>query len=456
LSKIGIEEILETIEIISEQKLNIRSVTLGVNILGCASSNLKETTECIKQKILEYAPDFIKTASYIEKKFSVPIINKRLTVSPVALLLEPFHDRAEDAGLEIALALDKACKESNIDLVGGYTALVARGISRGSEALIKSIPKVLSTTTHVCSSLEVGRTTVGINVDAINMAARAVKETSILTGGIGNARFVTLSNAPSDIPFMAAGFYGLGEGQSSLNVAISGPGVIHSIIKKGNNLTFNELAEEIKKASFKISRVGQLIGKEIVHEMGGKIKMGSIDLSLAPAPEEGESIAEIIEKMGIEKIGGAGSIAALAILTDAIKKGGLMGASIAGGYSGAFIPVSEDLGMVRAARSGSITVQLLEAMTSVCSTGLDMVAVPGDTTWQTLAAIMMDEIAIGVYTNKTTGVRILPIMGTKPGDVVELGGLFGKAVVMSVPNISSVKFVQRGGNIPPPTFSNRN
>lgn len=456
MSKIGIDEVLETIEIISEQKLNIRSVTMGINILGCASSNIKETTECIKRKIMEYAPNFINTASYIEKRFSVPIINKRLTVSPIALLLEPFSDRAESAGLDIALTLDSACKESGIDLVGGYTALVARGISRGSDALIKSIPKVLSATTHVCSSLEVGKTTVGINVDAINMAAKAVKETSILTGGVGNARFVALSNAPTDIPFMAAGFYGLGEGESSINVAISGPGVIQSIIRKGNGLTINELAEEIKKASFKISRVGQLIGNEIAHAMGGKVKMGSVDLSLAPAPKEGESIAEIIENMGIEKIGGAGSIAALAILTDAIKKGGLMGASIAGGYSGSFIPVSEDLGMIRGSRRGNVNIQLLEAMTSVCSTGLDMVAVPGGISWQTLAAIMMDEIAIGVYTNKTTGVRVLPIPGTRPGDIVELGGLFGKAIVMSVPDISSAKFIQRGGNAPPPTFSHRN
>ncbi len=456
MSKIGIDEVLETIEIISEQKLNIRSVTLGINILGCASNNIKETTECIKSKILSYASNFINTASYIEKKFGVPIINKRLTVSPIALLLEPFSENAEGAGLEIALALDSASKESGIDLVGGYTGLVARGISHGSEALIKSIPKVLSATTHVCSSLEVGKTTVGINVNAVNMAAKAVKETSILTGGIGNARFVVLSNAPTDIPFMAAGFYGLGEGEASINVAISGPGVIRSIVKKGVNLSINELAEEIKKASFKISRVGQLIGNEITKSMGGKVKMGSVDLSLAPAPVEGESIAEIIESMGIEKIGGAGSIAALAILTDAIKKGGLMGASIAGGYSGSFIPVSEDLGMVRASRRGNINIHLLEAMTSVCSTGLDMVALPGDISWQTLAAIIMDEIAIGVYTNKTTGVRLLPIPGTRPGDEVELGGLFGKAVVMSVPNISSSKFVQRGGNVPPPTFSHRN
>jgi len=377
-------------------------------------------------------------------------------VSPVALLLEPFSENAESVGLEIALALDSASREAGIDLIGGYTGLVARGISHGSEALIKSIPKVLSATTHVCSSLEVGKTSVGINVDAINMAARAIKETSILTGGMGNARFVVLSNAPSDIPFMAGGFYGLGEGEASINVAISGPGVVRSIVKKAINLRFNELVEEIKKASFKISRVGQLIGNEITKSMGGRVKMGSVDLSLAPEPTEGESIAEIIEGMGIERIGGAGSIAALAVLTDAIKKGGLMGAAMAGGYSGSFIPVSEDLGMVRAARRGDINIHLLEAMTSVCSTGLDMVAVPGDVSWQTLSAIIMDEISIGVYTNKTTGVRLLPIPGARPGDEIELGGLFGKAVVMGVPNISSSKFVERGGTVPPPTFSYRN
>ncbi len=455
MSKISIDEVLETLQIISEQKLNIRAVTLGLNVLDCAGSSYHETSSCLKRKIKAYAEKFIKAAEEVENKYGLPITNKRITISPVYFLLERYPlSLARKAAYQIGKSIDEAAKEAGIDLIGGFTALASKRLTKGGRALLEELPNVLKDTEHLCSSVEVGRTNSGINVDAIILAAKALKKASYLTKGKAGARFVVLANAPSDIPFMAGGFHGPGEGDSAVNVAISAPGVIGAVVKNSKNKKMHELSEEIKKISFKVSRAAQLIGSEIASKINSEL--GSIDLSLAPAPEEGESVAAVIREMGIDSAGLPGSIAALALLTDAIKKGGIMGAMFVGGYSGAFIPVSEDLEMSEAAKKGFITIPMLQAMSSVCSTGLDMVAIPGETSWETIASLMLDEVAIGVFTNKTVGVRLLPVPGALPGDEIELGGLFGKTYVMKVLESKDKSFIRRGGRIPAPTFSHRN
>lgn len=457
---ITLKDVLETIDMISLQHLNIRTVTMGINILDCMDVDPDRMVEKVKNKIMKKAENFVKKAEAIERKYGIPIVNKRITVSPISLLLPPLLngrsiEEVMDVGVELAKGLDEVAVIVGVDFIGGYTALVHKGITPGDEALIKSIPKAISSTEHVCSSVNIASTKTGINVDAAILMSRVIKDLSKLTkNGIGNAKLVTFANAPEDNPFMAGGFHGVGEPECTINVGISGPGVIKAVVERSDGLNFRELSEAIKRVAFKITRAGELIGREMAKELG--VNFGIVDLSIAPAPFPGESVAEIIESMGISSCGSHGSTLALALLVDAVKKGGAMASSFVGGLSGAFIPVSEDLGMLRAVRRGSIGLDKLEAMTSVCSSGLDMIAIPGDTPSETIAAIILDEMAIGVFTNKSVGVRIIPVPGAKPGDEVEFGGLFGRTIVMDVKPYSSSKFVLRGGQIPPPITSLRN
>lgn len=454
MSKVSIDEVLDTIEIISEQKLNIRAVTLGVNVMGCASRSVEDVERCLRERLAPLASRFVEAAEEVEKRYGVPIKNKRITVSPVYLLLEPLGGSAS-AGVRVARALDEICEDSGIDLLGGYTALAPRGMSSGARALVESIPEAISSTRHVCASVEVGNTRSGINVDAANLSAMAVSRLAqVSSDPAAPARVVALANAPPDVPFMAGGFHGTEGPDRVINVAISGPGVVAKAVREHSGGPVEELYEEIKRASFKISRAGQLIGKAIAGELG--VSMGSVDLSLAPAPEEGESVANIIEGMGVERTGLPGSVFALALLTDAIKRGGAAGVEFVGGFSGAFIPVSEDLGMSDAARRGFVNIHTLMAMSSVCSTGVDMVAIPGDTPWEAISGLILDEAAIGVMNGKSTGVRVIPVKGGRPGDEVELGGLFGRAVVVDIRSGDVSGLVKRGGRSPAPVHANRN
>lgn len=459
---ISLKEVLETIDMLSLQHLNIRTVTLGISLLDCIDPNFQRMEEKVYDKITKKAENFVKIADGVGRKYGIPIVNKRITVTPISLLLGPIVaergiEVAENKGIQLAKVLDRAAKEVSVDFIGGYSSLVHKGTTPGDEALINSIPKALSTTEHVCSSVNIAGTKSGINVDAAIKMGKVVKELSELTsdrGGIGNAKLVTFANAPEDNPFMAGGFHGIGEHEDTLNVGISGPGVIRSVVEESKELDFRGLSEAIKRAAFKITRAGELIGKEIADELN--VKFGIIDLSLAPAPYPGESVAEIIEVMGIASCGAPGSTAALALLTDAVKKGGAMASSFVGGLSGAFIPLSEDEGMVMAAERGSITLEKLEAMTAVCSSGIDMVTIPGDTPPETITGIILDEMAIGVFTNKSVGVRIIPVPGAKPGDGVEFGGLFGSSIVLPVKDFDVSKFISRGGQIPSPVSSLKN
>ncbi len=459
---ISLKEVLETIDMLSLQHLNIRTVTLGISLLDCIDTDFEKMKNKVKEKIVSKAENFVKIADSIGRKYGIPIVNKRITVTPISMLLSPFSISSntrdvENKGVKLAQTLDSAAKEVSVDFIGGYSALVQKGMTPADKALINSIPNALSITEHVCSSVNIADTKSGINVDAAILMGETVKKLSELTSdkkGIGNAKLVTFANAPPDNPFMAGGYHGIGEHECTLNVGISGPGVIRSVVEESKGLDFRELSERIKKAAFKITRAGELIGREIAKELN--VKFGIIDLSLAPAPFAGESVAEIIEAMGISSCGSHGSTLALALLTDAVKKGGAMASSFVGGISGAFIPLSEDLGMVRAAERGSISIDKLEAMSSVCSSGLDMITIPGDTPPETITAIILDEMAIGIFTNKAVGVRIIPVPGAKPGDVVEFGGLFGKSVVIPVKKFSVVEFVKRGGQVPPPITSLKN
>jgi len=454
------EDIIETVNMLSEQRLNIRTVTLGISLLDCITQDIDTTIELVHAKLLRGAGNFVNTCKAMEKKYGIPIINKRITVTPISFLLEPQVarvglKRATKDATKLAKALDKYASEVEVDLIGGYSALVQKGITGGAQALIESLPNALSSTVHVCGSVAVADSKSGINVSAIISMGKVIKQLSEVTDkGFGNAKLVTLSNPPIDNPFMAGGFHGIGEDEMAINVGISGPGVIKNVVHKSRGVDMMTLAENIKRAAFKITRVGELVGREVSKSMG--IKFGAVDLSLAPSPNENESVAEIIEEMGIGSTGMHGSTAALALLTDAIKKGGVMGASSVGGLSGAFIPISEDLGMMRAVSNGSITLDKLEAMTAVCSTGIDMVALPGDTKPDEISAIILDEMAIGVYTNKSTGVRVLPIPGQKAGQRVNFGGLFGQSMIIPVKKFAVSEFIQRGGRIPPPITSLRN
>jgi len=452
------EEIVETYEMLSLQHLNIRTITVGINLLGCLDKDLNRVKSLIYTKVVETALRLKKAVKKVEAKYGVEIVNKRIAVTPIAILLEPFAEGRDVAkvGLELATALDNAAKDGGIDYIGGYSALVHKGFTKGDIALIESIPEVLSSTNRVCSCVNIASTRTGINVDAAMKMGEVIKKTSELTAdrkGVGCAKLVTFANAPEDNPFMPGAYHGLGEPEVSVNVGISGPAVIKAIVEKNQDLDLRQLADLVKRTAFKVTRVGELLGREVATLMG--VQFSTVDLSLAPTPKQGESIANILEAMGLERCGAPGTTAALMLLTDAVKKGGSMATTFVGGLSGAFIPVSEDAGMVEAVKAGALNLEKLEAMTAVCSAGLDMIAVPGDTSAETLAGIILDEAAICVANDKPGGVRIIPVPQAKAGEFVEFGGLLGSTVVMEVNRFKPDRFVRRGGQIPAPIYSFR-
>lgn len=447
-------EILQTIEMIDQQHLDIRTITMGISLRDCAHPDISVCCGKIYDKITRYAEKLVITGEQIEKEFGIPIVNKRISVTPIALVADSCE--TEDY-VPIAKALDKAAKAVGVNFLGGYTALVHKGFTNGDRKLINSIPEALSSTQLVCSSVNVATTRAGINMDAVAQMGRIIKKSAELTaadGGLGCAKLVVFANAVEDNPFMAGAFHGEGEPECVINVGVSGPGVVHSALSACRGLPFDDVAETIKKTAFRITRMGQLVAQEASKRLG--VPFGVVDLSLAPTPEIGDSVADILEEMGLESVGTHGTTAALALLNDAVKKGGVMASSHVGGLSGAFIPVSEDAGMIRAAEKGLLTLEKLEAMTCVCSVGLDMIAVPGDTTAETISAIIADEAAIGVVNNKTTAVRIIPVPGKGVGESVSFGGLLGSAPIMPVHPSSSAAFIARGGRIPAPLNSLKN
>lgn len=442
------QEILETIRMIENYHFDIRTVTMGINLLDCAGPDLKTISQKIYAKIMKLASKLVETAHLMEKNYGVPIINKRIAVTPISLVAQ--STKAEDYST-LAQTLDRAAAELGIDFIGGYSALVHKGATPGETKLIESIPAALSSTQKVCSSVNLATTKAGINMDAIYQMARVIKKAAELTStqqGIACAKLVVFANAPEDNPFMAGAFHGSGEGEAVINIGISGPGVVKAAIDRLPDCDFRTLAEEIKRVAFKITRVGELVGRKVSERLN--VPFGIVDLSLAPTPTVGDSVANILEAMGLERCGAPGTTAALALLNDAVKKGGAMASSSIGGLSGAFIPVSEDAGMIDAVKAGALSIEKLEAMTSVCSVGLDMIAVPGDTSAETIAAIIADEMAIGMINNKTTAVRIIPVPGKTVGDQVDFGGLLGSAPIMPVRAFNSERFVRRGGRIPAP------
>lgn len=442
------QEILETIQMIENYHFDIRTVTLGINILDCAAPDLQTVSRKAAAKILRLADKLVATVQLMERTYGIPIINKRIAVTPISLVAQ---SATTDDYFELALMLDEVAAKLGVDFVGGYSALVQKGTTTGDSKLIASIPRALSSTNKVCSSVNLATTKAGINMDAVYQMAGVIKEAAELTkdrGGLACAKLVVFANAPDDNPFMAGAFHGIGEGESAINIGISGPGVVKAAVERLPDCDFRTLTEEIKRVAFKITRVGELVGRKVSENLA--IPFGIVDLSLAPTPAIGDSVADILEAMGLEKCGCPGTTAALAILNDAVKKGGAMASSAIGGLSGSFIPVSEDAGMIAAVQAGALSIEKLEAMTCVCSVGLDMIAVPGDTSVETIAGIIADELAIGVINNKTTAVRIIPVPGKKVGEMVEFGGLLGSAPVMAVNKFSPARFVRRGGHIPAP------
>ncbi|HOM22558.1 PFL family protein [Treponema sp. J25] len=447
-------EIKETVDMFLRYKLDIRAITLGISLFDCVAASGEATRKRIRDKILRVAGNLVKVGKDIEVEFGIPIINKRISVTPIALIAGASEEKDYTP---YALTLDEVTKELGIDFVGGFSALVQKGISRGDQILLDSIPSALAQTERVCSSVNVATTRSGINMDAVRQMGHIIQKTAQLTAqhdGIGCAKLVVFCNSPEDNPFMAGAFHGPGEGEASLNVGVSGPGVVKAALEQYRGASFDEIAEVIKKTAFKITRMGQLVGMEAARRLG--VPFGILDLSLAPTPAVGDSVARILEEMGLESAGTHGTTAALALLTDMVKKGGVMASTHVGGLSGAFIPVSEDEGMVAAVQRGSLFLDKLEAMTCVCSVGLDMIAIPGDTSAATISAIIADEMAIGMVNNKTTAVRIIPVPGKKAGDWAEFGGLLGGAPVMPVHPFSSDAFIARGGRIPAPIHSFRN
>lgn len=444
-------EILETIRMTEIEHFDIRTVTLGISLRDCHDRNLEITKEKIYDKILRYGKNHVKNAKEIEAQYGISIANKRVSVTPISI---PFDSLSMEEYIEIAKTLDKAAEDIGIDYIAGFSALVQKGMTRGEEELIKAIPFALSQTKRVCSSVNIGSTKAGINMDAINLMSEVIKKTAELTkdkDSIGCAKLVVFANAVEDNPFVAGAFHGVSEPEVVLNVGISGPGVVLDAIREAGKVDLQNLSEVIKKTIFKITRAGELIGRKVAEKNG--VPFGIVDISLAPTPAEGDSIADILKAMGVEDVGAPGTTAALAMLNDSVKKAGLMASSSVGGMSGAFIPVSEDMGMIRAVQAGNLSLEKLEAMTAVCSVGLDMIAIPGDTPASTIAGIIADEAAIGIINDKTTAVRIIPAYGKKVGEMVDYGGLLGLAPVMEVRTISSHNFVSRGGRIPAPMRS---
>ncbi len=447
-------EILDTIHMIDQQHLDVRTITMGVSLLDCCDSDPKAACRKIYEKIVRSAKDLVKTGEDIEHEFGIPIVNKRISVTPMALVAGA--SRCEDY-TPFAVALDKARAETGVNFIGGFSALVQKGMTPADEKLIRSIPQALSETELVCGSVNVGSTKAGINMDAVALMGRTIKDLAQRTadrGGFGCAKLVVFCNAVEDNPFMAGAFHGVSEGDRVINVGVSGPGVVYHALQSVKGAPFDVVAETVKKTAFRITRMGQLVAQEASRWLN--VPFGIVDLSLAPTPAIGDSVARILEEMGLETCGTHGTTAALALLNDAVKKGGVMASSSVGGLSGAFIPVSEDEGMIAAAQSGTLCLDKLEAMTCVCSVGLDMIAVPGDTTAETISAIIADEAAIGMVNSKTTAVRLIPAPGKKVGDMVEFGGLLGSAPVMPVHPESSADFVRRGGRIPAPMQSLKN
>ncbi|OCG07218.1 PFL family protein [Gilliamella apicola] len=448
------KQILETIKMIEEEKLDIRTITMGISLLDCIDSDGEKARRKIYEKITRLAKDLVKVGDEITSEFGIPIINKRISVTPISLIAGASDDKDY---VEFAKTLDAAAKAVGVNFIGGFSALVQKGCHKGDEILIKSIPQALAQTERVCSSVNVGSTQTGINMNAVKLMGQIIKEAAALTAdnsSMACAKLVVFANAVEDNPFMAGAFHGVGEADCVINVGVSGPGVVKRALEKVKGESFDVVAETIKKTAFKITRMGQLVGKEASERLG--VKFGIVDLSLAPTPAIGDSVAHILEEMGLEAVGTHGTTAALAMLNDAVKKGGVMACGHVGGLSGAFIPVSEDAGMIDAVNNGALNLEKLEAMTCVCSVGLDMIAIPGDTPAETISAIIADEAAIGVINHKTTAVRIIPAVGLDVGDNIEFGGLLGHAPVMPVNKFSSCDFINRGGRIPAPIHSFKN
>ena len=449
-------EVIETNDMIDKDLLDVRTITIGISLLDCIDTDLNKLCKNIYDKITNTAKDLVRVGDEISKDFGVPIVNKRISVTPIALVGGSACKTKEDF-VQIAKTLDKAAKDLSVNFLGGYSAIVSKGITEADRLLIESIPQAMNETDFICSSVNLGSTKTGLNMDAVRLMGKIVKDTAIMTAdrdSIGCAKLVVFCNAPDDNPFMAGAFHGVTEADAIINVGVSGPGVVRAALKRAEGENFEVLCETIKKTAFKITRVGQLVAREASKRLG--IPFGIIDLSLAPTPSVGDSVAEILEEIGLERVGAPGTTAALALLNDQVKKGGVMASSYVGGLSGAFIPVSEDQGMIDAVNAGALTLEKLEAMTCVCSVGLDMIAIPGDTSEETIAGIIADEAAIGMINQKTTAVRLIPVIGKGEGEVVEFGGLLGYAPIMPVNGFSCEKFVNRGGRIPAPIHSFKN
>ena len=453
---INTKEVIETNEMIEKENLDVRTITMGISLLDCIDSDLDALKKKIYNKIYESAKDLVKTGDQISREFGIPIVNKRVSVTPIALVGGAACKTKEDFA-EIAKTLDEVAKKIGVNFIGGYSALVSKGMTQADRLLIESIPLALSQTDLVCSSINVGSTKTGINMDAVSLMGTIIKDTAEATkenDSLGCAKLVVFCNAPDDNPFMAGAFHGVTEADRIINVGVSGPGVVKTALEKVRGENFEILCETIKKTAFKVTRVGQLVAKEASKRLG--VPFGIIDLSLAPTPAIGDSVADILHEIGVEHAGAPGTTAALALLNDQVKKGGVMASSYVGGLSGAFIPVSEDQGMINAVEAGALTLEKLEAMTCVCSVGLDMIAIPGDTKDTTIAGVIADEMAIGMINQKTTAVRLIPVIGKGVGETVEFGGLLGYAPIMPVNNFSCDAFVNRGGRIPAPVHSFKN
>ncbi|MUO33401.1 PFL family protein [Enterococcus gallinarum] len=447
-----INQILETIRMVEEENLDIRTITMGISLLDCIDADIDQMCEKIYQKITTKAKNLVRVGEQIETEYGIPIINKRISVTPIAIVVAASQPTPQDC-VKVAKTLDRAAETVGVNFIGGYSALVEKGYQGGDLALIQSIPEALAATNFVCSSVNIGSTKAGINMDAVRLMGETVKQTAEASD-MGCAKLVVFANAVEDNPFMAGAFHGVGEADVEINVGVSGPGVVKRALEKVKGESFDVVAETVKKTAFKITRMGQLVGRVASERLG--VPFGIVDLSLAPTPAVGDSVALILEEMGLESVGTHGTTAALALLNDAVKKGGVMACNHVGGLSGAFIPVSEDAGMIKAVESGLLNLEKLEAMTAICSVGLDMIAIPGDTTAETISAMIADEAAIGVINHKTTAVRIIPAKEKQVGDRIEFGGLLGTAPVMKVNPAKSADFIQRGGRIPAPIHSFKN
>ena len=449
-------EVNETNKMIEQENLDVRTITMGISLLDCIDSDIEKVNENIYNKIKKYAANLVETGEEISREFGIPVVNKRISVTPIALVGGAACKTVDDY-VSIAKTLDKVATEVGVNFIGGFSALVSKGMTPSEELLIRSIPKALSCTGRVCSSVNVGSTKCGINMDAVRLIGEVIKETAELTkedDSLGCAKFVVFCNAPDDNPFMAGAFHGVTEADAIINVGVSGPGVVRTALSKVRGESFEVLCETIKKTAFKVTRVGQLVAQEASRRLG--VPFGIVDLSLAPTPAIGDSVADVLCEIGLEYVGAPGTTAALALLNDQVKKGGVMASSYVGGLSGAFIPVSEDQGMIDAVQAGALTIEKLEAMTCVCSVGLDMIAIPGDTKATTISGIIADEMAIGMINQKTTAVRVIPVIGKGVGEIVEFGGLLGYAPIMPVNQFSCDAFVNRQGRIPAPIHSFKN